>query len=71
MELNKFASRSFNDLTQYPVFPWVLKKYHTETIDLEDPESYRDFSKPVGAIIEEKQYEAETRFENSKDTDLP
>jgi len=24
MQLNHFAGRSFNDLTQYPVFPFVL-----------------------------------------------
>ena len=22
------AGRSYNDLTQYPVFPWVLQDYH-------------------------------------------
>ncbi len=26
MQLNNFSSRSYNDLTQYPVFPWVLKE---------------------------------------------
>jgi len=24
MELNIFSGRNFNDLTQYPVFPWTL-----------------------------------------------
>ena len=24
--VNRIAGRSFNDLTQYPVFPWVLGK---------------------------------------------
>ena len=27
MLLNFFSSRSFNDLSQYPVFPWILNKY--------------------------------------------
>ena len=27
MVLNKFASRSFNDLTSYPIFPWVVQEY--------------------------------------------
>jgi hypothetical protein len=26
MQLNHLASRSYNDLTQYPVFPWVLQE---------------------------------------------
>lgn len=24
MELNKIAGRTFNDIMQYPVFPWIL-----------------------------------------------
>merc|ERR1711871_193869 len=49
MHLNTFAGRSYNDITQYPVFPWVLCDYESEEIDLDDPKSYRDLSKPVGA----------------------
>ena len=41
MSLNSFAGRSFNDLTQYPVFPWVLKDYSSEHLQLDNPESYR------------------------------
>ena len=44
------AGRSFNDLTQYPVFPWVLADYTSEAIDLTDSRVYRDLSKPVGAL---------------------
>ena len=44
------ANRSFNDLAQYPVFPWVLKDYMSDQLDLSDPDAYRDLSKPVGAL---------------------
>lgn len=44
------ADRSFNDLTQYPVFPWVIKDYTSDTLNLEDPNVYRDLSKPIGAL---------------------
>ena len=27
LNLNKFASRTYNDLTQYPVFPWLFLSY--------------------------------------------
>lgn len=27
MYLNSLADRTFNDLTQYPVFPWILSDY--------------------------------------------
>lgn len=30
MLLNTFANRSFNDLSAYPVFPWVINEYHTK-----------------------------------------
>jgi Beige/BEACH domain/WD domain, G-beta repeat len=50
MALNRMAGRSFNDLTQYPVFPWVLADYTSETIDLNDSRVYRDLAKPIGAL---------------------
>ena len=37
-------------LSQYPVFPWILNDYESETLDLNDPSIYRDLSKPVGAL---------------------
>ncbi|KXJ24231.1 WD repeat and FYVE domain-containing protein 3 [Exaiptasia diaphana] len=46
------ADRSFNDLTQYPVFPWVLADYTSTTLDLTNPSTFRDLSKPVGALTE-------------------
>jgi Beige/BEACH domain/WD domain, G-beta repeat len=50
MALNRMAGRSFNDLTQYPVFPWILADFQSEKIDLTDSRVYRDLSKPVGAL---------------------
>lgn len=32
MLVNKYSGRSFNDLSQYPIFPWVLKDYHSEPL---------------------------------------
>jgi hypothetical protein len=54
MHLNNIADRSFNDLTQYPVFPWVLCDYTSSTLDLNEPKSFRDLSKPIGALNEER-----------------
>jgi factor associated with neutral sphingomyelinase activation len=50
MFLNRMAGRSCNDLTQYPVFPWVISKYDSKTLDLNDPSTFRDLSKPIGAL---------------------
>ena len=32
MHLNTISGRSFSDLSQYPVFPWVLEDYTSETL---------------------------------------
>jgi factor associated with neutral sphingomyelinase activation len=48
--LNFAAGRTFNDLAQWPVFPWVLKDYTSRSLDLENEEVFRDLSKPMGAL---------------------
>jgi len=48
--INSYAQRSSQDMTQYPVFPWILKDYKSEVLDLKDPNVYRDLSKPIGAM---------------------
>ncbi|KAE9135429.1 BEACH domain-containing protein [Phytophthora fragariae] len=58
MHLNTLAGRSYNDLTQYPVFPWVLADYDSEVLDLTDPDVYRDLSKPMGALRREEEFRA-------------
>ena len=52
--LNTLADRSFKDLTQYPVFPWVLADYTSKKLDWESPSTYRDLSKPMGALHQER-----------------
>ncbi|KAK1785891.1 hypothetical protein P4O66_003255 [Electrophorus voltai] len=42
--------RTYNDLNQYPIFPWVLTNYETEALDLTVPGNFRDLSKPIGAL---------------------
>jgi hypothetical protein len=32
MAVNAFASRTYNDITSYPVFPWILADYESETV---------------------------------------
>jgi factor associated with neutral sphingomyelinase activation len=46
------ADRTFNDLTQYPVFPWVIQDYTSSELNLDDSKSYRDLSKPIGSLNE-------------------
>lgn len=44
------ADRTFHDLTQYPVLPWIIQDYTSATLDLNDTNIYRDLSKPIGAL---------------------
>ncbi|XP_056022508.1 lysosomal-trafficking regulator-like isoform X3 [Ostrea edulis] len=53
--LNKIAGRSFNDLMQYPIFPFVLKDYFSERLDLCDEKSYRNLRKPMSVQSKEKE----------------
>lgn len=72
MQLNKLAGRTFNDLNQYPVFPWVLADYTSPSLDLNAAATYRDLSKPVGALNERRRLEFEDRFESLKeDPEIP
>lgn len=34
MHLNTLAGRSYNDLMQYPVFPWILADFDSEVVCL-------------------------------------
>lgn len=60
--LNKFSSRSFNDISQYPVFPWVLRNYTIGDFRIDDESMYRNFSLPIGAQTEEGRNEAKRKF---------
>lgn len=63
MMLNRIAGRTFNDLAQYPVFPWILKDYDSEELDLTNPETYRDLSLPITAQLPEKQQQMREKYE--------
>lgn len=50
MYLNIIASRSFNDLSQYPIFPWTIKNFKDKSINLNNAKNYRDLSKSMGSL---------------------
>lgn len=51
--LNFIAHRSFNDPSQYPVFPWILQDYKYN-FDLVLENTFRSLSKPIGAQSSDK-----------------
>ncbi|XP_037457938.1 BEACH domain-containing protein B-like isoform X2 [Triticum dicoccoides] len=71
MILNTLAGRSYNDLTQYPIFPWVLADYASENVDFNKSSTFRDLSKPVGALDEKRFKDLEDRYLNFCDPDIP
>ncbi|KAL2017373.1 hypothetical protein VTK56DRAFT_2253 [Thermocarpiscus australiensis] len=64
MLVNTMAGRTFNDLTQYPVFPWVLADYTSEELDLNNPATFRDLSKPMGAQSAARANRAAMRYKS-------
>lgn len=64
MLINTMAGRTYNDLTQYPVFPWVLADYTSEELDLSDPKTFRDLSKPMGCQTLEREAEFKERYKS-------
>ena len=53
MYLNEMSGRSFNDISQYPIFPWVLSNYSSNLnnkLDLNKHQNYRDLTKPMGLL---------------------
>lgn len=69
MMLNTLAGRTFNDLTQYPVFPWVIADYTSEELDLTNPKTFRDLSKPMGCQTPERAMSAKERYLSTSDMD--
>ncbi|KAL4641072.1 WD repeat- and FYVE domain-containing protein 4 isoform X1 [Arapaima gigas] len=69
MHLNTLAGRTYNDLMQYPVFPWILADYDSETLDLTSPSTFRDLSKPMGAQTERRKEKFIQRYNEVENND--
>jgi len=62
LKLNYHSYRSRSDLTQYPVFPWVIKDYQSFVLDLSNEDTFRDLTKPMGALNDERLQEYKKRY---------
>ncbi|KAH7423408.1 hypothetical protein KP509_12G054200 [Ceratopteris richardii] len=71
MHLNTLAGRGYNDLTQYPVYPWVLADYESEELNFNDPKTFRRLDKPMGALTWEREEEFRRRYESWDDPEIP
>jgi len=66
MLLNKYGGRSFHDVRQYPIFPWIISNYEDDKIDIENDMNYRDLSLTIAGISEAKRKQADDKLENMK-----
>lgn len=64
MLVNTMAGRTFNDLTQYPVFPWIIADYTSEELDFDNPATFRDLSKPMGCQVPSRQADFIERYKS-------
>lgn len=71
MKLNTLAGRSFNDLSQYPVFPWVIADYTSDELDLNNPSTFRQLDLPMGAQTRDRRQQFEERYESLVEIDEP
>uniref|UniRef100_A0A4W3K0V5 Neutral sphingomyelinase activation associated factor n=1 Tax=Callorhinchus milii TaxID=7868 RepID=A0A4W3K0V5_CALMI len=67
LHLNNLGDRSCNDLSQYPVFPWIIADYTSPDLDLSNPETFRDLSTPVGALNKDRMERLLTRYREMPD----
>ncbi|TPP65009.1 Neurobeachin, partial [Fasciola gigantica] len=71
MYLNTIAGRTYNDMNQYPIFPWILTNYTAAELDLNEPSNYRDLSKPIGALDPKRKAYFDERYVSWDDDTQP
>ena len=54
LRINRLAGRSYNDLSQYPILPWVLSNYTSPLLDLRNPANFRRFDRSMGGQSEKR-----------------
>ena len=70
MILNTLSGRTYNNLAQYPIFPWILKDYSSKEIDLNESSTYRDLSYPIYAQDDEIRENLKIKYESFEDNEV-
>jgi len=68
--LNKFSSRTFNDVNQYPIFPWVITKFKIDEKGKKIGYEKRNFKYPMAGQVEENRITAYNRFQDDEENGL-
>ena len=61
--INKFSDRTYNVLSQYLIFPWILTNFN----GIYEPDNYRNFSFPMTAQTQEARETIMKYYNNQKD----
>ena len=70
MYINIFSGRSFNDISQYPFFPWVLSDYSSTFLNLSNPEVFRPLNKPIGTVSSKNLTRVLSRYKDYDEDEL-
>ncbi|CAF1316351.1 unnamed protein product [Adineta steineri] len=70
MQLNKLGGRSYLDLMQYPVYPYIVANYENSTLDLRAASSYRNLSKPISIQSSEKEEKVIDSYNDLKEIQM-
>ena len=70
MLLNKYGGRTFNDLNQYPVFPWILADYESKEIKLSDNATYRPLANTIPSLNEKNKTNADEKYDEKDEDSL-
>ena len=65
MLINTISGRTYNDVAQYPVYPWIISNYTSKNLNLNDSKSYRNFLYPIYAQDDETRQNLKLNYENT------
>ncbi|CAK57856.1 unnamed protein product (macronuclear) [Paramecium tetraurelia] len=68
IEINKYSGRTYNDLNQYPIFPWVIANY--VDFDIQNKEHFRRLDLPIGALNQKRLENFLERFKEADPEDM-
>ncbi|CAD8206549.1 unnamed protein product [Paramecium pentaurelia] len=68
IEINKYSGRTYNDLNQYPIFPWVIANY--QEFDIQNKEHFRRLDQPIGALNQKRLENFLERFKEADPEDM-
>ena len=64
MLLNRLGNRSFQDISQYPLFPWIISDYFSDEFIKNEKMQYRELPEPIGVLSGHRKQKAKDLFDS-------